>query len=632
MPLLRTAEVAIIYGEDSLRNKKEVSFVARRAKGMSRHLQRVGVTAEVFSDKNFKDALSKDCKTASLIMCQNPSKEFLAGINSFVGRGGKVCVFYSDSPALAQIMGVQIDKFVKLDGKEEWWERIVFAWPRPVHMPESYSHKLTSVLQVIPQKGGKVLGNWESSSKTKGPAAVIEVPNGFWVSFLPSEYANQSDYTYFVASIICGKDKSLWRSAAQKLRKEINESIPQKSVPALYEKYKHTPYPKVKQKLDVLRNINSEIDICFSKGLFAKAVPELCKLRKELDITQALLDGPVKLKVVAAWDKSTVLAHAKDKKAAVEKLKAAGVTDVYMEMAAPGWGRVSLPNHPLSKEKSIDKDLREMIALYKSAGIRTHAWIYSLSGEYMPQANWDTYKKRGMTIEGESEKTTIRWLNPSHPDVAKIISDTAIYLVKTYGFDGVHLDYVRYPDFPANDLKSISDKAKFMQYAKLKQIDWSKDIAIDGKYRQQYDKWRSKNVAGFVRSVGTSLKKAVPNVTFSTAVFGEHPKCVNTVGQDWYTWLDEGFVDFVVPMNYTTDMNYYRELVSVQSNPKYRDRVVSGIGVNSFEGLLNVTQVFHQLRFAGFKKLKGVSFYSLEEYLDLEVLPALELINDSKKK
>ena len=100
MPLLRTAEVAIIYGEDSLRNKKEVSFVARRAKGMSRHIQRVGVTAEVFSDKNFKDALSKDCKTVSLIMCQNPSKEFLAGINSFVGRGGKVCVFYSDSPAL----------------------------------------------------------------------------------------------------------------------------------------------------------------------------------------------------------------------------------------------------------------------------------------------------------------------------------------------------------------------------------------------------------------------------------------------------------------------------------------------------------------------------------------------------
>ena len=61
MPLLRTAEVAIIYGEDSLRNKKEVSFVARRAKGMSRHLQRVGLTAEVFSDKNFKDAFSNDC-------------------------------------------------------------------------------------------------------------------------------------------------------------------------------------------------------------------------------------------------------------------------------------------------------------------------------------------------------------------------------------------------------------------------------------------------------------------------------------------------------------------------------------------------------------------------------------------
>ena len=120
-------------------------------------------------------------------------------------------------------------------------------------------------------------------------------------------------------------------------------------------------------------------------------------------------------------------------------------------------------------------------------------------------------------------------------------------------------------------------------------------------------------------------------MTFSTAVFGRYPTCIYSIGQDWKAWIDDGLVDFVVAMNYTHDMNLYRELVSVQADTKYREKIVSGIGVNSFEGMLSVTQVFHQIRFAGFKKLRGISLYSYEEYLEAEVLPALELVNDGKK-
>ena len=68
-PILRAAEVSIIYGDNSLWNKKEVAFAERRATGMSRHLQRVGFDAEVYSDKEFKKALSKNCKTAKARIC-----------------------------------------------------------------------------------------------------------------------------------------------------------------------------------------------------------------------------------------------------------------------------------------------------------------------------------------------------------------------------------------------------------------------------------------------------------------------------------------------------------------------------------------------------------------------------------
>lgn len=630
-PLLRAAEVSIIYGDNSLWNKKEVAFAERRANGMNRHLQRVGFNTAVYSDKDFKKALSKDCKVANLILCHNPSKEFLAEINKFISRGGKLAIFYSSSNALANLMGINIDKFVRPKERGDKWNRLVFTWPRPIHMPDDYTHELPSILKLIPSSDVKTIGHWESAAGEKGSVGIVETPKGFFVNFLPNEYANPTDYTFFIASIVGGTNTALWRSAAQNLRQKINEKIPEKSVSALYGKYKNTPYPKLKKKMNLLRDLDAEIDISFSRGLFAKAVPQLCQLRKELELTQAFLDGRIKLRVVAVWDNSTVATHAKDKQTAVDKLKSAGVTDVFMEMASPGWSVVSLPYIPVLKDKSLEKDVREMIALYKAAGIRTHAWIYSLNGEYMSDARWNDYKERGMTMEGVANNSAIHWLNPNHSQVRKALGEIAVYLAQNYGFDGIHLDYIRYPDFPTNHIKSKNDKSRFMEYAKLNSINWPTDIAYKGKYRPQYDKWRTKNITDVVRHVRNELKKSAPNVMLSTAVFGRYPTCIYSIGQDWEAWIDEGIVDFVVAMNYTHDIALYRELVSAQADPKYRDKIVSGIGVNSFEGMLSVTQVFHQLRFAGFKKLMGISLYSFEEYLEAEVLPALELVNEANK-
>ena len=200
-PFLRAAEVSIIYGEDSLWDKKEVAFAERRANGMKRHLARVGFNVAVYSDKDYKNALSKDCKTASLLLCHNPNKEFISELQKFVSRGGRLSIFYSGSPALAQLMGVSVEKFVAPPKKTDKWERLVFTWPRPIHMPEVYAHELPRVLQLIPGKESKVIGSWVSTSGEKGPVGLIETPYGFWVSFLPSEYANPKDYTFFVASM-----------------------------------------------------------------------------------------------------------------------------------------------------------------------------------------------------------------------------------------------------------------------------------------------------------------------------------------------------------------------------------------------------------------------------------------------
>ena len=68
-----------------------------------------------------------------------------------------------------------------------------------------------------------------------------------------------------------------------------------------------------------------------------------------------------------------------------------------------------------------------------------------------------------------------------------------------------------------------------MAYANLKKIDWPKDIAFKGKYRSQYDKWRTQNITELVSHIRNELKKSAPNVTFSTAVFGRYPTCICSI-------------------------------------------------------------------------------------------------------
>ena len=118
---------------------------------------------------------------------------------------------------------------------------------------------------------------------------------------------------------------------------------------------------------------------------------------------------------------------------------------------------------------------------------------------------------------------------------------------------------------------------------------------------------------------------AKPRV-FTTAVLGKYPACVNSVGQDWVSWLGANHVDYVVPMDYTEDQDKFEEYLQQHSMLKNHARkTIVGIGVSANESRLSPRQVINQIRLARKYNMAGVALFDLDRTLEVDILPYLRL-------
>ena len=112
----------------------------------------------------------------------------------------------------------------------------------------------------------------------------------------------------------------------------------------------------------------------------------------------------------------------------------------------------------------------------------------------------------------------------------------------------------------------------------------------------------------------------------TAAVYGKYPSCLDAVGQDWESWLNIGLVDYVAPMNYTSDMGRFRTWVESQARTRrQRQRVLPGIGVTAAESRLDAMQVVDQIRLVREIGCPGFALFDLDVTLRQEILPILRM-------
>jgi uncharacterized lipoprotein YddW (UPF0748 family) len=213
----------------------------------------------------------------------------------------------------------------------------------------------------------------------------------------------------------------------------------------------------------------------------------------------------------------------------------------------------------------------------------------------------------------------VDWLCPSDPRNRKLELDSMLEVVSMYQVAGIHFDYIRYPD--GTTCYCSGCRSRFEAYRGAGVSNWPHDC-FTGALRNEYRNWRARQITTLVRRVHDRVKTLKPGVKISAAVFASYPECRRSGGQDWGGWGPNGYIDFVMPMDYASDYHEFARSVSRQlQQVKGAVPVYPGIGA-SIEGL-TVDQVIVQIREARSRMTGGFCIFDYDSYLAGEVLDLL---------
>jgi uncharacterized lipoprotein YddW (UPF0748 family) len=159
-------------------------------------------------------------------------------------------------------------------------------------------------------------------------------------------------------------------------------------------------------------------------------------------------------------------------------------------------------------------------------------------------------------------------------------------LVNTYGIDGVHLDYVRYPNKTfAYDPVSRSEFAVRWGVDPAELVNGDRAAlqkALGASGLSLVDSLSVAQRVTDVDSMVVAIRAACAGRALSAAVVGDPDIASREKAQYWAGWVHKGWVDFVVPMAYNFPPLELEARAQVYSRLVGRDRFLIGLGV--FDG------------------------------------------------
>ncbi len=203
-------------------------------------------------------------------------------------------------------------------------------------------------------------------------------------------------------------------------------------------------------------------------------------------------------------------------------------------------------------------------------GMELHAWVVTI-----PIGKWTSYGCQRLRQRYPSLVKKIGdegYLNPEAYGTAEYLANICEELTHNYDIDGIHLDYIRYPE------------------------TWR------GSKNKEY-------VTRIVRTISNRVKRYKPWVKMSCSPIGKYDdlsryrsggwNANSRVAQDAQAWLREGLMDQLYPMMYFRANQFYPFAIDWQEQ-SYGRMVAAGLGVYMLhprEGNWPLEEIQRQLNF-----------------------------------
>lgn len=236
--------------------------------------------------------------------------------------------------------------------------------------------------------------------------------------------------------------------------------------------------------------------------------------------------------------------------------------------------------------------LRFAIEECHKRGMELHAWLVTI-----PVGKWNglgckTLRKRYPSLVKRIGAEG--YMNPENPRTASYLAAMSQEIVRQYDVDGIHLDYIRYPE------------------------QW--------RVRGSADRARG-YITAIVRAIHQAVKSEKPWVKMSCSPIGKFAdlsryksggwNAYARVFQDARAWLKEGLMDELYPMMYFRGDQFYPFAIDWQEQSQGRV-VAPGLGIYFLypsEGkwrIEDITREMYHLRYLG----QGYAFFRAKFFID----------------
>ena len=186
-------------------------------------------------------------------------------------------------------------------------------------------------------------------------------------------------------------------------------------------------------------------------------------------------------------------------------------------------------------------------------GMELHAWVVTV-----PTGKWNSFGAKQLRQTHPELMRRIgedACMNPEDSRTADYISNICEEIVSRYDVDGIHLDYIRYPE------------------------TWP--LRISRSQARQH-------ITNIVRTIHQKVKNQKPWVKMSCSPLGKFDdltryqsggwNAYNKVCQDAQGWLRDGLMDQLYPMMYYDGRHYY-PFAADWSEHRYEREIAAGLGI-----------------------------------------------------
>ncbi|HQU72801.1 MAG TPA: family 10 glycosylhydrolase [Calditrichia bacterium] len=312
-------------------------------------------------------------------------------------------------------------------------------------------------------------------------------------------------------------------------------------------------------------------------------------------------------------------------------------SDLFIQVRGRGDAYYTSNSEPRAEELSGNWDpLAYVLSLKKNYRVRVHAWVntfYIWSAERLPRSpmhvlrrhpEWLARPVGADVLPEDSLKSRLRneeglYLSPLLPEVHDYLLQVYDELLSRYPqLDGLHLDYIRYPgeNFGWHPVGGTQFEKRYYVHPRLLKEDpdaFARNFGPTG-YEIYFSRWGTflrENLSLFVERLALHVQKTHPNVILSAAVKPDPTIAHWRFYQEWDYWLDRGWLDWALPMNYAVDMESFAGRMEAIAGVTGNRGIVMGVALYNQPPEAAIAKVERVVS----EKLPGVVLFSYDQFI-----------------